>query len=192
MYGMDKLEFPAKYDPVNRIIHAEMIIPEFRIAANYSANLHYYKNDTILVGDGRLDMTFKDFEIRNMKFPVKYIPRVRKYQLAYPTFDSKLKSAGGEITGLRRVKDGSLVSLEEICELNGGLKRPGFIEMWRSLLNNNMKVYSYTVIIRTELRAEHARKFVGVMFKLLWEFQRGYAVGLGNGLLRGLFNLNDS
>ena len=131
----------AKLDPVGMVLYFDATSPYLSLVANYTARLHFYKNDTFAEGAGRFRISVTGYQMTDVRFPVQYSPTVRKFQTDFPTnYEPHFGTVDAEITGLKNALTGKEISVVEYLELSSAYERPSFVELWRQLGNVNMEV----------------------------------------------------
>ena len=133
----------AKYDPVDQMLRFDAYSPSLDLVGNYSAQLHFYKNNTCFAGQGLFRISSTEYYVSNVQFPIQYQPRVRKFQMGYPiSHEAKVATVDLEITGLKNTLTGEDVELgvPEFVQLTEGHEDAGFMEFWRTIGNYKMKV----------------------------------------------------
>ena len=135
----------ARYDPVNEVLHMNLTVPEFKLQGDYTMNLQYFDDDgngTVFHGDGHMDITYKGYEVRGAKYPVRYCPSQRKYQLEYPSYEGKMESCTGEWSGIVNGLTGQPVTLEQMLKTNkqSTYRKPFFVEFFRAISNAHIRV----------------------------------------------------
>ena len=137
------LKMNGMFDPITSNLDFNFSCPGFHLIGDYTANLEVldpYGPGTVLHGDGHVDLTYNGYGLREATYKAFFHPGLRKYQTEYPSYDLKLDSVVGEVTGLRRVADNSTIDLDQALKLFHSLEQPMLVEFYRSLGNHHVQV----------------------------------------------------